>query len=244
MSQTLDHKETPHDDTLRRVLGLRPVRTVVFDGEGFLDPCPTCGHRAPADPLPELPPGDPVTDVPLDRAAILQAHRTVAMLVEVLDQRRPAKQLTDLVAPRVLRYLRAMPVETSGLRGGARLLSFPPVPAARGRGGGLRGDPAPGTAPGAGRVVHAGRRGPVGVLHGSDPMRPAGPGEIFSPGPASRRDVLARCAGRPRRAVEAFGDRGGSSPLAWCVRRLPRDLLFCERCRRILKSDPLAFRES
>ncbi|WP_214368328.1 Rv3235 family protein [Pseudonocardia sp. H11422] len=126
MSQTLDHKETPHADTLRRVLGLRPVRTVVFDGENFLDPCPTCGHRAPAGAPPELPPGEPVTEVPLDHAAIRQAHRTVAMLVEVLDQRRPAKQLTDLVALRVLRYLRAVPVEASGLRGGARLLSFHP----------------------------------------------------------------------------------------------------------------------
>ncbi|MCE3554430.1 Rv3235 family protein [Pseudonocardia sp. RS11V-5] len=127
MSQTLDHKEMPQDDhTFRRVLGLRPVRTVVFDGEDFLEPCPTCGHRALADAPPELPPGEPVPEVPLDRAAIGQAHWTVAMLMEVLDQRRPAKQLTDLVAPRVLRYLRAMPVEASGLRGGARLLSFHP----------------------------------------------------------------------------------------------------------------------
>ncbi|GAA2884025.1 hypothetical protein GCM10010472_47640 [Pseudonocardia halophobica] len=123
MSQTLDHQETPQDENmLRRVLGLRPVRTVVFDGEDFLDPCPTCGHRAPA----ELPSGDPVTDVVLDRVAIGQAQRTVAMVVEVLDQRRPVKQLTDLVAPRVLRYLRAVPVEPCGLRGGARLLSFHP----------------------------------------------------------------------------------------------------------------------
>jgi hypothetical protein len=85
---------------------------------------PHCGHRIPADAPAELPLGDPVTGVPLDRAAIGQAHRTVAMAVEVLDQRRPADQLTDLVAPRVLRYLRAVPVEASGLRGGARLLSF------------------------------------------------------------------------------------------------------------------------
>lgn len=125
MSQTLDYQETPQEEnTLRRVLGLRPVRTVVFDGEDFLDPCPTCGHRAPADVPAELPPGDPVTDVMRDRAAIVQAQRTVVMAVEVLDQRRPAKQLTDLVAPRVLRYLRAVPVDASGLRGGARLLSL------------------------------------------------------------------------------------------------------------------------
>ena len=87
---------------------------------------PHCGHRIPADAPAELPLGDPVTGVPLDRAAIGQAHRTVAMAVEVLDQRRPATQLTDLVAPRVFRYLRAVPVEASGLRGGARLLSFHP----------------------------------------------------------------------------------------------------------------------
>ncbi|MFC5948379.1 Rv3235 family protein [Pseudonocardia lutea] len=126
MTQTLDHQETPHDNTLRRVLGLRPARAVVFDGEDFLDPCPTCGHRAPDVVPPELPPGDPVADVVLDRAAVGQAHRTVAMLMEVLDQRRPATQLADLVAPRVLRYLRAVPVEASGLRGGARLLNFHP----------------------------------------------------------------------------------------------------------------------
>ncbi|GAA4689315.1 hypothetical protein GCM10023215_26920 [Pseudonocardia yuanmonensis] len=126
MSQTLDHKETPSENTLRRVLGLRPVRTVVFDGDDFLDPCPTCGHRAPVDAPAGLPPGDPVSDVPLDRVAIQHAQRTVVLLVEVLDQRRPATQLTDLVAPRVLRYLRAMSVARSGLRGGARLLSFHP----------------------------------------------------------------------------------------------------------------------
>ncbi|WP_433505898.1 Rv3235 family protein [Pseudonocardia halophobica] len=106
------------------MLGLGPARTVVFDGKDFLDPCPTCGHRAPANAPAELPPADSVTDVPLDRIAVGKAHRTATMAVEVLDQRRPAKQLTHLVAPRVLRYLRAVPVEASGLRGGARLLSF------------------------------------------------------------------------------------------------------------------------
>ena len=67
--------------------------------------------------------GDPTTDVVPDRAVLREASAVVAMLVEVLDQRRSARQVRDVVNPRVLRYLDAVPTDAAGSRGGARLLS-------------------------------------------------------------------------------------------------------------------------
>ena len=68
-----------------------------------------------------------MVDVVPDRAAFKAVLRTVVLLVDVLDQRRPAKCLGDLVEPLVLRYLRAVPAGMDGLRGGVRLLSFHPA---------------------------------------------------------------------------------------------------------------------
>jgi len=48
----------------------------------------------------------------------------VAALVEVIDQRRPVRQVADFVHPRVLRYLHTLPVDRGGSDGGARLLSL------------------------------------------------------------------------------------------------------------------------
>ncbi|GAA1251814.1 hypothetical protein GCM10009609_13960 [Pseudonocardia aurantiaca] len=168
----------------------------MFDGEDFLEPCPTCGHRPPA----ELPPGDPVTDVPVDRAAVARAHRTVAMLLQVLDQRRPAKHIADLVAQRVLRYLRAVPVEASGLRGGGRLLSCYPS------------QPHEGVVEIAGSVRLRGQRRALAASFtraGLDRYMCSTSGSCEADG--ARRDLLARsrqavavdlarCAGIPRRA--------------------------------------------
>ncbi|WP_345421179.1 Rv3235 family protein [Pseudonocardia xishanensis] len=62
-----------------------------------------------------------------DADALHSAAQTVAMLVDVLDQRRSPRQVRDLVHPRVLRYLRALPADGIGSHGGARLLSVRPV---------------------------------------------------------------------------------------------------------------------
>jgi hypothetical protein len=146
---------------------LRPVRTVGDQDVGGC--CPACGHRLGA--VEPLLSEDPVVDVVPDRAAFKAALRAVVLLVDVLDQRRPPKHLGELVEPLVLRYLRAVPAGTDGLRGGVRLLTFHPGPAARGRGGGRRDDPASGTPPGVGRVVRARRDRSVGVSDGPDLVR-------------------------------------------------------------------------
>jgi hypothetical protein len=131
MTTTFDDKEI-HQDTdeeaLRRLLGLGPARTVVYDDGELIERCPECGHWPPPihEPVP-LPPGEPVTDVVPDLSAMRAAVRTVRLLVDVLDQRRQPKQVADLAHPRVLRYLRAVPVLAGGMRGGARLLSVRPV---------------------------------------------------------------------------------------------------------------------
>ncbi|GAA1859575.1 hypothetical protein GCM10009836_44740 [Pseudonocardia ailaonensis] len=111
------------DDELRRLLGLPLVRTVVYEHGEFTEACKACGHVPPTSIPPELPPGEPVVDVVQDPRALRTAARTVAWLVDVLDQRRPPKQVVNLAVPEVLRYLRAVPTGPSGLRGGARLLS-------------------------------------------------------------------------------------------------------------------------
>ncbi|GAA1860271.1 hypothetical protein GCM10009836_45520 [Pseudonocardia ailaonensis] len=95
----------------------------VWDGYDLLEPCWECGHHLVLGIPAALPEGEPVVDVVPDRVALGIAARTVAMLVDVLDQRRPPRQVGDLVHPRVLRYLRAVPAEVTGSHGGARLLS-------------------------------------------------------------------------------------------------------------------------
>ncbi|GAA1858252.1 hypothetical protein GCM10009836_43060 [Pseudonocardia ailaonensis] len=121
------HNEIRQDETdqeLRHLLGLQPVRTVIYDGGGFIEVCTHCGHLPPVKVPPSLPPGEPTRDVVADPAALAAATRTVGGLVDVLDQRRPPKQLAELAAPQVLRYLRAVPTRRSGGRGGVRLLSL------------------------------------------------------------------------------------------------------------------------
>jgi hypothetical protein len=92
MTTTFDDKEI-HQDTdeeaLRRLLGLGPARTVVYDDGELIERCPECGHWPPPihEPVP-LPPGEPVTDVVPDLSAMRAAVRTVRLLVDVLDQRR------------------------------------------------------------------------------------------------------------------------------------------------------------
>jgi hypothetical protein len=118
MTTTFDDKEI-HQDTdeeaLRRFLWLGSDRTVLYDHGELIERCPECGHwprpiHAPA----PLPPGEPVTDVVPDVSAMRAAVWTVRLLVDVLDQRRPPKQVAELAHPRVLRYMRAVPVGAGG----------------------------------------------------------------------------------------------------------------------------------
>jgi hypothetical protein len=115
-------------DALREQLRLPRLRNVVWDNTELLEPCPSCGHWEHLDEPAALPVGPLVEDVRPDRSALLAAAWTVALMVEVLDRRRPAKQITGLVRPRVQRYVAAtmVPVGRGGACGGARLLSVHP----------------------------------------------------------------------------------------------------------------------
>jgi hypothetical protein len=118
-----EQKETHQENREEELRRLRPVRTVGDQDVGGC--CPACGHHLGA--VEPLLSEDPMVDVVPDRAAFGTALRTVVLLVDVLDQRRPPKHLGDLVEPLVLRYLRAVPAGTDGLRGGVRLLTFHPA---------------------------------------------------------------------------------------------------------------------
>lgn len=118
-----EQKETSQENREEELRRLRPVRAVL--DQDVVGRCPMCGHHLGA--VEPLLPVDPVVDVVPNRAAFRAALRTVVLLVDVLDQRRPPKHLDDLVEPLVLRYLRAVPTGVDGLRGGARLLTFHPA---------------------------------------------------------------------------------------------------------------------
>ncbi|MCF7547464.1 Rv3235 family protein [Pseudonocardia sp. WMMC193] len=113
-------------DGLREQLRLPRLRNVVWDNTELLEPCPSCGHWEHLEELAAPPSGPLVEDVRPDRSALLSAAWTVVLVVEVLDGRRPARQITGVVAPRVLRYLAAVPAGRSGSCGGVRLLSVHP----------------------------------------------------------------------------------------------------------------------
>ncbi|MCE3554518.1 Rv3235 family protein [Pseudonocardia sp. RS11V-5] len=123
MTITHDSEETTQD-ILRTALGLKPSYRYVWDGQDLLVPCEMCGHHPVVEEPAPLPAGDLVVDVVQDRAVLRAASTTVAMLVDVLDQRRSPRQVRDLVDPRVLRYLAALPVDPTGSHGGARLLTL------------------------------------------------------------------------------------------------------------------------
>ncbi|GAA1860288.1 hypothetical protein GCM10009836_45540 [Pseudonocardia ailaonensis] len=113
-------------DALREQLRLPRLQTVVWDNTELLEPCPNCGHWEHLDEPAASPVGPVVADLRPDRSALLAAAWTLTLLVELLDGRRPARQVTGLVASRVLRYLAAVPAGRDGSCGGARLLSVHP----------------------------------------------------------------------------------------------------------------------
>jgi hypothetical protein len=122
MTELLYREETDNDLILRKALGLPGVGGYVWDGKDLIPACPTCGHH-PKIGAPPMRTGTPTDDVVPDRFAMATAARTVRLLVDVLDQRRPPRQVADLAAPRVLRYIAAAPTESGGLRGGVRLMT-------------------------------------------------------------------------------------------------------------------------
>ncbi|SDH47319.1 Rv3235 family protein [Pseudonocardia oroxyli] len=122
MTITRDSEETTQD-ILRTALGLKPRYRYIWDGQELLGPCERCGHHPVVEEPTPLPAGDPVVDIVQDQEALREAAAVVAMLVDVLDQRRSPRQVRDLVNPRVLRYLAALPTDRAGSHGGARLLS-------------------------------------------------------------------------------------------------------------------------
>ncbi|SDG81671.1 Rv3235 family protein [Pseudonocardia oroxyli] len=123
MTALADH-EIHTQNRLRRALGLPTAGGYLWDGHTLHAACQTCGQLPPLQPPPAPPPGRPVVDIVPDHDALQTAARIVAALVEVIDQRRPVKQVADFVHPRVLRYVHTLPVDHGGSRGGARLLTL------------------------------------------------------------------------------------------------------------------------
>jgi hypothetical protein len=125
MTITHDHEKITQD-ILRQALGLTPHHRY-WNGTDLVEPCHECGHNPILQMPAPLPTGDPVTDVVPDPEALREATATVAMLLDVLDQRRSPRLVRDRVNPRVLRYLQAVPADATGSHGGARLLSLRPA---------------------------------------------------------------------------------------------------------------------
>ncbi|GAA2849537.1 hypothetical protein GCM10010472_03170 [Pseudonocardia halophobica] len=122
MSTALDQHEEHTQDLLRRALGLPVRRPYIWDGQDLHAPCVTCGHQSLPEHTRPIPQGTPVVDFVPDLAALRTAAVTTAMVVEVIDRRRPRRHIRDQVTPEVLRYIEALPTDGHGMRGGARLL--------------------------------------------------------------------------------------------------------------------------
>ncbi|GAA1828821.1 hypothetical protein GCM10009836_03270 [Pseudonocardia ailaonensis] len=130
MSTTVDREEIRREltqDELREQLRIPVLRTVVLDGRELSEPCQHCGHWEHQHEK-AVPVAWPlVADVEPDPAALRTAVRTVGLLVDVLAQRRAAKQLAELAEPMVLRYIAAVRPLRGGNNGGARLLRVHPA---------------------------------------------------------------------------------------------------------------------
>ncbi|SDH18765.1 Rv3235 family protein [Pseudonocardia oroxyli] len=88
--------------------------------------CPTCGHVA--EPTPETvgSAGPLVSDLVPSAGVVRTVFRTLVLLMEVLDGRRPWRQVAHLAVPEVGRYLRAAPVDPRLGVGAAKVVSFHP----------------------------------------------------------------------------------------------------------------------
>ena len=119
---TLDTSKKITQDVLRRALGLPADWSYVWDVTCMLPARPAAIRRRSQHrrDCPRAPPWS--TSSPIRPLCVLPPP-PLGMLVDVLDQRRPPHQLRELAHPRVLRYLKALPSDALGSRGGARLLS-------------------------------------------------------------------------------------------------------------------------
>lgn len=91
-----------------------------------VQPCPTCGHIAERYPEPTVSVEPLVRDLVPSADAVRTAFRTLALLMEVLDGRRPWRQVAHLAMPEVGRYMRAAPVDPRLSAGAAKVVSFHP----------------------------------------------------------------------------------------------------------------------
>jgi len=89
-------------------------------------PCPNCGHVTEEPPVPPVAPLPPVRDLVPSADGIRTAFRTMVLLMEALDGRRPWRQVAHLAVPGVGRYLRAAPVDPRLGAGAAKVVSFHP----------------------------------------------------------------------------------------------------------------------
>lgn len=89
------------------------------------DPTALPVHRFLA--RPPLPPPVPVPDdLPFDPVAYVTARRTLALILEVLDRRRPLTHLYPMLTPHTVRYMRVVTerLPSTSRRGDARVLSI------------------------------------------------------------------------------------------------------------------------
>ncbi|MGM0724200.1 MAG: Rv3235 family protein, partial [Actinomycetota bacterium] len=120
-SPTRNHEENPNATD-----NDRPQFGRVGTEPPVVQPCPTCGHIAEQDPEPTVSVGPLVRDLIPSSDAVRTAFRTLALLMEVLDGRRPWRQVAHLAVPEVGRYLRAAPVDPRLAAGAAKVVSFHP----------------------------------------------------------------------------------------------------------------------
>jgi len=120
-SPTRNHKENPNATD-----NSRPPFSRVGIEPPAVQPCPTCGHVAERAPEPVVHVGPLVRDLVPTADAVRTAFRTLVLLMEVLDGRRPWRQVAHLAVPEVGRYLRAAPVNPRLGAGAAKLVSFHP----------------------------------------------------------------------------------------------------------------------
>ncbi|MCF7553760.1 Rv3235 family protein [Pseudonocardia sp. WMMC193] len=112
-----------HEENHNATDSSRPVFGGVATEPPVVQICPTCGQIAERTPVPV---GPLVRDLVPSADAIRTAFRTLALLMEVLDGRRPWRQVAHLAVPEVGRYLRAAPVDPRLVAGAAKVVSFHP----------------------------------------------------------------------------------------------------------------------
>jgi hypothetical protein len=122
MSRTNNREENHHETPNR------PIFSWVATEPQVPTFCPYCGRgeRAEWEWEPPTPTCPPVEDLVPDAEAIRSAFQTLVWLMEVLDARRPWRQVAHLASPTVGRYLRGMPINASHSARASRVVSLHP----------------------------------------------------------------------------------------------------------------------